>query len=853
MPILACLFAMLAWPGSLRAKGIDSHFFEERIRPVLVERCSRCHGADKSESGLRVDSGQGLLEGGLSGDAVVPGDLGSSLLIDAISGGEDALFQMPPDGPLPEEVVEDFRKWVAAGAPWPKTFATPQAETVKPDPAEHWAFQPIKPVPVPQPTSGWGQTPIDAFIASRYVESAVEQGRIKPSPAANALTFLRRATYDLTGLPPTPEQVKAFARMSSLDSRAVSELIESLLASPEYGRRWGRHWLDVARYSDTAGDNSDFPIPEMALYRDYVIDAFNNDLPFDEFIREQIAGDLMSFDEQSSKAEQDHLYRRRVIATSFVANSMRYCDEKNDKHLVIGDTIDAVGQSFLGLTLACARCHDHKYDPVTTADYYGLYGYFESTRFPIPGRESRGIPRNFVSTSRDPKSQQRVEAINAQLVEAAEKKQTSPPSSYRKLLSKQRESLASLRRAELAGMPTDELRRNYQELLVREARFLSESSGNRQRSSDRRRKSSEGMNRIASLLELVEQQRTIDEVAYGVRDEEAEKVGDVKIQVRGDRHRRGEIAPRGFIKFLADGQKPQIPAGQSGRLQLANWIASPDNPLTARVAVNRIWLYHFGKGLVPDPSNFGVSAEPPTHPELLDYLAGEFIRSGWSVKAMHRLIMNSAVYQLAWQPDESAPETDSENQLYWRYDRRRLSAEEFRDTALAASGQLDLTTPGPHDFPPRSHWLTYSQHKPYEAFLDHTHRSVYLVSTRIRKQPFLTLFDGSNPLTSTGTRRTSTVPLQALYLMNGQFLKSQSKHLAKRLLTEQTDDQDRIQQLTRLCYGRPASNTEYRQFAQWLERLRLESGADSEPLADEFAWRAVAHVALMSNELMYVE
>ncbi|HMF10713.1 MAG TPA: DUF1549 domain-containing protein, partial [Gemmataceae bacterium] len=598
-PVL--LFGLfLSFVPVVRADDAET-FFETKIRPVLAETCLKCHGGKKVSNGLRVDSREALLKGGEHGPAIAPGDPDRSLLVQAIRHGH-AEIKMPPDKKLPDATVADFIAWVKSGAPWPKTVTL----QVK----KHWAFEPVKKVEPPPDRSGWSEHPIDWFVSAKRQANGV-----KPVELAEKRVLLRRTYFDLVGLPPTPEEVDAFLNDGAPD--AYAKLVDQLLSSPHYGERWGRYWLDVARYADTAGDNADYPIPEVRLYRDYVIDAFNADKPYDQFVREQLAGDILA--KQGPPAK----YAERVAATGFLALSRRYATAPYELwHLTLEDAIETTGRAFAGLTLRCARCHDHKFDPITKEDYYALYGIFVSTQFPWAGGEefhSMKRPReHFVpllpveqATSTVTQYQQRVQQIEA---ERQRSKTEGPLARYladlNQQLNRKEQSIA-----ELASR-------------AQSADALKEEHAALQRERDRTDKELKAQ--LAPLdNQLWELHRS--SLPPGVAGLYAVKEGapqDSPIQVRGEPTQPGPVVKRGAPKFLCDAQL-SIPAGASGRLQLAEWLTRPEHPLTARVMVNRIWQHHFGKGIVGTPSNFGLRGEEPTHPELLDYLAARFVESGW--------------------------------------------------------------------------------------------------------------------------------------------------------------------------------------------------------------------------------
>ncbi len=663
------------------ARG-DEAFFERKIRPVLAGTCFRCHGGERVAGKLRVDSRDSLLKGGTSGPAIVPGAPERSLLIRALR-HEDGVESMPPGKHLDKSVVADFTAWIRGGADWPKTAAGFRSRL-------HWAFQPVRAVePSADPHRRW-DSPIDRFLAVKHREHG-----LTPAGPADRRTLIRRLTFDLIGLPPAPEEIDAFVNDRRPD--AYDRLVEHLLASPAFGEKWGRHWLDLVRYADTAGETADFPVPDAWRYRDYVIRAFNGDKPYQRFLQEQLAGDVLA---RPSVADASGSSRERhdelIVATGYLAIARRFgYDITKDHFLTLEDTIDVLGKSVLGLTIGCARCHDHKYDPISSDDYYALYGIFDSTRFPFSGCEKDRAPRDLV--------------------------------------------------------PLDHSKRGL--------------------------------------------------AAYAVIEG---KPHDVRKHLRGDPDMPGELVARRNLELLG-GQRVPASAG-SGRLELARWLTDAKNPLTARVMVNRIWQHHFGAGLVITPSDFGTRGSPPSHPELLDWLAGRFIASGWSIKAMHRLIVHSEAYRRDSRAEQRLIDADPANVYLARFSRRRLSAEEIRDAVLAVSGDLDRSSAGPHPFPQAASWR-FTQHAPFQAVYDHQRRSVYLMTQRIRRHPFLALFDGPDGISSTAHRHTTTVPTQALFFLNDPFIHARAASLAGRLASL-PDDRARQERLGRLLFGRSATPAE---------------------------------------------
>jgi len=793
--ILACRWPVAAFgaTGGGRASAEDREaFFETRIRPVLAAKCLRCHGPSKTNNGLRVDRREALIGGGDSGPAVVPGRPDQSLLIRAMHQVDDLKMPPPPESRLPDRVIADFERWIREGAAWPKqTAASAWQSPGGAQPQTHWGFRPVVKADPPEDASGWSVTAVDRFIAREQRTRG-----LKPIDAAPKPVLLRRAYFDLVGLPPAPEDVRAFVADDSRD--AFARVIDRLLASPQYGERWGRYWMDVARYADTAGDNADYPVPEARLYRDYIIDSFNADKPYDQFLREQIAGDLLA-----NKGTADR-YAEQVTATGFLALSRRYATAPYELwHLTLEDTIDTVGRACLGITLRCARCHDHKFDPIPTADYYRLYGVFASTRFPYAGSEE------FVSMKFGRRA-------FAPLV--PESKAAPRLVAYEREIAGDRKEITRLQSSQPRTRPDVSRLRSLQKRL--------------------------------RALERRGAPETLP-VAYAVSEG---AVADANIQLHGEPGQPGVIVPRGAPRFLSDFQGAAPAPNESGRLQLANWIASARNPLTARVMVNRVWQHHFGHGIVATPSNFGTRGSPPTHPELLDWLTASFIEHGWSIKWLHRTLMNSRTYQLASTSDAHNESADESNQWYWRFNRQRLDAEAIRDAMLDVAGTLDFSRPGRHPFPDISDW-TWTQHAPFKAAYASNHRSVYLMTQRLHRHPFLGLFDGPDTNTTTDVRSSSTVPLQALFLMNSDFIRDTAAAFARRARRDAPDVRARIHQMEELAYCRAPTQDETARAEDYLTQYRnlaLTTGL-SPARADTEAWLSYARVILTANEFFYVD
>jgi hypothetical protein len=798
-----------------------ARFFEERVRPVLAENCFKCHGSKKQKGGLRLDSPDAALRGGDSGSVIVPGNPNASLLIKAIQQTDHP--KMPPDKKLSAPAIADLTRWVMMGAPWPTAPATvrPPADPTDFAFTEHerafWAFQ--KPVAPPLPAvkdRAWVRSPIDALVLV-----GLEAKGLKPTPAAERRTLIRRATFDLIGLPPTPAEVEAFLKDDS--PQAFVKVIDRLLASPHYGERWGRHWLDVARYADSNGMDENLTQANAWRYRDCVIRAFNTDKPYDRFVRVQLAGDLLPAPDEATGIEQ-------VIATGFLALGPKMLAEDDPVKMqmdIVDEQIDTTGRAFLGLTLGCARCHDHKFDPIPTSDYYGLAGIFKSTltmdNFSVVARwhERTVATRTEIARkeAHDRRLAQNQEAIASRVREASER-----------VLREARKRVVKFVKAADPRGPVA--------LLANIEAYCPAA--------------------LARELEVLREERTALEKARPLLPEAmavAEgQVGSVCIHIRGSHWTQGPEVPRRFPRILAGDKQVPIGPKVSGRLQLAQWLTRPDHPLTARVMVNRIWLGHFGQGLVRSPDNFGRLGEPPDNQLLLDWLAVRFVEDGWSIKGLHRLIMLSNTYQMSTAYDEKASLADPENRLCWRMNRRRLEAEAIRDALLAASGRLNRTMGGSLlQGSNRAYVLGYPNSS-YNGY-DSDRRSVYLPVIRSDVYQVFQAFDFADPSVPSGQREVTTVAPQALFMMNAKLLLEQTRHMAALLLAQPQGDAERIRLAYERALGRPPSDQETVRMLAFLQRVetipeirRLESGERRQR-----AWQSVCRVLLASNEFLHVE
>ena len=855
-------------------------FFEKRIRPALAENCYACHSekSRKPQGGLLLDSIEAMLKGGVSGrPAIVPGDPEKSLLIRAIR-HSDAKLQMPVGGKLPDQVIKDFEAWVKMGAPAPRgapAIASNQPAYNFDEAKKFWSFQPVKDHKPPKvKNAGWVKSPIDRFILAK-----LEEKGLKPVADADKRALIRRATIDLTGLPPTPEEVEAFLMDTS--PIAFEKVVDRLLGNQAYGEKWGRHWLDVVRYADTAGDNSDYPVIAAYRYRNYVIESFNKDKPYDQFIREQIAGDILAKLE-SSAAEIEKSRQERIIATGYLAISRRFGSRNKEMNLTIDDTIDNLGKAFLGLSVSCARCHDHKFDPIPQRDYYALYGVFNSIRYSFPGAEIYPRPaemvalvggkegENFYNRQKELseiddaierlKGERGVAARNKKMKEEAAAKAEAPPPASKEA-SKEAKPPEAKRDNETGAEKKNGARKNDESLPADYDRDLA-NNRNAQASKRMPDEVEAEWTRVHSRQSELHRRYISTPKAYAVIEG---LPANSRIHRKGDPRSLGDEVPRGFLTILGGPQVPKDHRG-SGREFLAGWLADAKNPLTARVMVNRIWAYHFGKGIVQTPNDFGARGATPTHPELLDWLTSRFIEGGWSIKKMHRMILLSHAYRLS--SGESAPRAlasgprliaansaiDVNNDYLWRFNRRRLEAEEIRDSVLAVSGALDRTMGGEHPFPPEPTWR-FSQHEQFFAVYDTNRRSVYLMQQRLKKHPFFEVFDGADTNATTDNRAQSVTPVQALFLMNSPFMHEQSDRFAVRVGMAYDTLRERIDYAFRLAYGRAARPEEVREAENYLRRTRLELQASGAPV-DQLNRKALAsylRVVMSSNEFLYVD
>ncbi len=926
-PLLLANFAGAALAPRIGADPAQVDFFEQRIRPVLVNKCYKCHSADseKVKGGLLLDTRAGVLAGGDNGAIVVPGDPKKSSLIQSLR-WVDKDTQMPPKEQLPADVVADFEKWIEMGVPDPREGDAKAAKAGRAPidiekGREFWAFQAPKAVASPAvKNTAWPRTDVDRFILA-----SLEEKNLQPVADAEPRTLVRRLYFDLIGLPPTPDEVEAFVKAASENRRgAVETVVDKLLASPQFGERWGRHWLDVARYAESTGKERNFTFPNAWRYRDWVVAAVNADKPYDQFIREQIAGDLLS---AKDGAERDAL----TVATGFLALGPKSINEKKKEQFrmdLIDEQIDVMSKAVLGVTVACARCHDHKFDPIRQSDYYALAGIFGSTRTlygtdsfggknrnasalislgnetgPTAPKELSDQEKRFEMLSKikpkaaetmknlTPEQEARLDTRFGSGTQSATPAASSPEEMQKRLEAfaagdpkklARLKNLSPEQRARLAerfaGTTTPapsgeattakdaELEKMIEERAKGDPKKLKKLKN---LSPEQRARLAERFGGAASLQGLAtannkkykaarqgsagNRQATTAPQCMGVQEGSP---GDAHILTRGEVDQPADLVPRGFVEVLSTKTPPAVPAAASGRLQLADWLTSRDNPQTARVMVNRVWAHLFGQGLVRTPDNFGATGEKPTNPALLDTLAVQFMNHGWSVKQLVRSIVLSRTYQLGSGHDSAANETDPDNRLVWHQAPRRLDAEAIRDAMLAASGKLDLTPA------PNSYVFTIGDSyigkgiKP-ESFTEYESlkRSVYLPIVRDCVPEVLDLFDFAEPSLVVAARDVTNVPSQALYLMNNPFVREQAGALAKRVLALPGDDGKRIDSAYQFALGRSAASAEIDRARAYLAGQSnglVSAKSGDQAKANELAWTTFCQALFACAEFRYL-
>ncbi len=933
-------------------------FFEARVRPVLANRCQSCHGGAKVKGGLRLDSRASALAGGDSGPAVVPGKSGDSLLVEAINYAEE--LKMPPRSKLPAEEIAVLTRWVEQGAPWPAGATSADPGGVRPfdlrERARHWSLQPVRDhAPPAVEDAAWPITTVDRFLLAR-----LEAREMRPAGDADRRTLIRRVSFDLTGLPPAPAEVEAFVVDPAPD--AYDKLVDRLLASPRYGERWARHWLDLVRFAETSGHEFDYDIPLAYRYRDYAIRAFNADLPYDRFVVEHVAGDLLPDPRRDPATGANE----SAVATGFFRlheGVHSPVDLREDAASKVDNQVDVLGKAFLGMTIACARCHDHKFDAITTRDYYALSGYLASSRHALafldpPGRIGprlaeletirdeiaarwpvpTGPPRPGAAPGADAIFEDFAGSTYAGWSVAGDAFGRGPTTTgSRRIRGDKVEALPpgvahsgaiSDRLRGILRSKTFPLDRPFVHLLasgkggrinlvvdsfekIRSPIYgdlvhnVDHGDGWKWISMDVRQWAGhpayieiddgatvdftggtsvlrDGRGWIAvdeirladgppppvppglppdpiapadrpeELKSLLARYRAIEaeipEPTLGQSLADGTGV-DVRVLIRGSTKTPGEVVPRRFLEVFA-GTSPEASPEGSGRLELARRIADPANPLTARVMVNRLWHHHFGRGIVPSVDDFGAMGRPPTHPELLDHLAARFVASGWSVKAIHSLIVTSRAYRMSSRPDPEADRLDPSNELWHRRDVRRLEAEAIRDAILAVSGRLDRTMYGPGVAPHLTPFMEGRGRPGLSGPLDgNGRRSLYLNVRRNFLTPMLLAFDYPTPSSTMGRRNVSNVPAQALTLMNDPFIVEQAKVWADRIRKEPgRSPSEAVETMYRQAFGRPPGDDERSAALAFLDDQAKAYGQPDDPRA----WADLAHVLFNVKEFVAI-
>lgn len=903
----------------------DLEFFEKDVRPLLVKHCYECHSEEDVDGGLNLDSQVGIARGGDSGAVIAGRDPDKSLLIEAVR-YKNRDLQMPPKGRLSDAEIAVFEKWVRLGVPDSRTEvqeggARPTGMTIE-EGREFWSFKPVADPVVPSVENAeWVQTPIDSFVLAK-----LEQHNTKPAARADRRTLIRRVTFDLTGLPPTPEEVAAFLADDSAD--AFSKVVERLLESPQYGVRWGRHWLDVARYADSNGLDENLAFGNAWRYRDYVVDAFNNDKPFDRFLIEQLAGDLVP-----------GANRETQTATGFLVLGAKVLAEPDREKLLmdtIDEQLDTVGKAFLGMTIGCVRCHDHKFDPLKQTDYYALAAIFKSTQ--TFGETQTGVIKHWheysYATEEELAELKKIDAelakkksaassfkskATAKLRDEARSKATdylvaaasfSPSASLNEVaaiaepqglhprilhhcrLHLQYHSddpvFAKWHELKSAKDPTDEsvrenIEQHYRALFEQVETALSEAKKKDPKSKSLDDETLEVARaalhdtsgflsvppkpefafdaetlaeyyRLMEIARLAESSAPDEPAIMGVSD--GTVASSLPIHIRGSHRNLGDPVAREFPEVMRTSMvRPVLPRNQSGRLELARWMASTRHPLTARVYVNRIWRWHFSRGIVASTENFGRLGDRPSHPELLDWLARRFMESGWSTKELHRMILSSSVYQMAsTHPDPTMAETDPENRLLWKFNLQRLEAEQIRDAILAVSGRLD-TELGGKTIPLRNRQFVFNHTSVDHTKYDSLRRSLYLPVVRNNVYTLFSQFDFPDPTMPTGSRDATVVAPQALLMMNAGLVMDSADSLATMLLSRTQDNAERVRLAYERAFGRVPEDRESKRalaFVAELTSSALTDAASVDTEAEHRAWSMFCQGLFASNEFIYL-
>ncbi len=913
------ILALAALP--VLSQDAGSEYFEKKVRPVLAKNCAACHSAKMKSGGLDLSSTEGIAAGGATGALFIKGKPDDSLLMKVLS--YDERLKMPPSGKLAATDRNDLAVWIQAGAPGVTVAAAGGAmqtrkhgRGISDAERKFWAFQPVSnPQPPAVKNAAWTESPVDNFILSK-----LESKGIVPSGPADRTALLRRVTFGLTGLAPTTRETREFLADSS--SKALENVIDRLLESPRYGEHWGRHWLDVARYADSTGNDEDHRYPYAFRYRDYVIESFNKDVPFDHFIREQIAGDLMP----ASPGEK--VNRRGIIATGFLALGAKAVAQQDKKKMLVDvydEQIDVVSKGVLGITMACARCHDHKFDPILTKDYYSWNTIFANTKnFNKPDQHVASLLYRPLAPEEEydrfVKGRELSDKKRGEMLDLIEDQTFA----YTLDLGSHMAAYMLAARDAMSGRaPTKALK---QPVLDKWVTFLQESKTKRSYLKDwldatdatapqlaakyqarylakqgewtkamtRTRKMRRNRNltmppknpadddvffvdvhyagphavkeservsywpgeKVDAIQKLDSEVKTIlagmppePDMACAVA-EGGEGVVAGKIYVRGDYNSLGEDAPKGVPEVLTSvAPAPEFRPDGSGRMELAQWLARPENPLTARVFVNRMWYWHFGEGIVRTPDNFGRMGEKPSHPELLDYLAQQFMANGWSVKKMQKLILLSSAYRMSSLTDDATVAKDMDNSLLSRFPRRRLSVEELRDSMLSLDGSIDLTMGGTM----QSGFGTDGENSSDRLSIrpdDVTRRTVYLPLRRANLPGLLNLFDFGDATSSASKRPSTTIAPQALFLMNSDFIVQRARNLSKQAADNAPTPSDRMKNLYMNILGREPNASEIDNGLSFLNQFQQKFVGKGS--ADD-SWFSYTRILLASNEYIYLD
>lgn len=831
----SCLLLLLiVWIGSTADAGEPSEngveYFETHIRPLLVERCYSCHSerADQREGGLRLDSRPGWTEGGEHGPAIVPGDVEASLLIRAVRYADPDL-QMPPDRKLTEEEIRHLEHWVRIGAPDPRDDAQ-RAEQAEPSPSdpvagrEHWAYRPLAhAVPRPVTLADWPRSTIDEFVLAE-----LESRQLRPAPDADRQTFVRRLYFQLLGLPPTPEQVAAFVSDERPD--ALERLVDELLNSPHFGELWGRHWLDLARYADSNGLDENFLFREAWRYRNWVIAAVNADMPFDRFVLEQIAGDLLPYE---SIEQRD----RQRIAAGFLVIGPKVLlgnDPQNQKMEVADEQLDTIGRALLGQTLGCARCHDHKFDPIPTADYYALAGILTSTQV---------MERRYML------GEQRVMERLVGLGPDGDELDTEYERYWRRLPRVREQHKHAQAALELLEKEETEA---LQKLANEQERAVAPEALDTEKAKEERIAAQRAL--VDELQHTIAHPPPIPPRAMIPADEE--KPSNESIRIAGQFNRLGKEVPRGFLQVLCT-TPVDLPTEQSGRVELARWLTDAETgagSLTARVLANRLWHHLMGRGIVRTVDNFGRMGEAPSHPELLDYLAAELIASGWSMKSLVREIVLSRTFGLSSKHDEACHAIDPENVYLWRAHRRRLEPEAMRDAMRMAAGELDLRPMESTVWYLGDQATAVGDNKNRRR-TDFPCRSVYLPVIRNDLPEIFEAFDFADPHATTGMRPQTTVAAQGLFLLNHDSVMDMALATARRLIAASGDIEPPrvVEQLFTWTVGAPPTDSERDSIVQFVGVMSDELAEQGVEDARLQAWALACHAVFASSRFQILE